>query len=39
MSISAVSSRQTLAAQDTQASYTIQRGDTLSAIARQHGVS
>lgn len=39
MSISAVSSRQTLASQETQASYTIQRGDTLSAIARQHGVS
>ncbi|HVI58228.1 MAG TPA: LysM peptidoglycan-binding domain-containing protein [Luteimonas sp.] len=39
MSISAVSQRQTLAAQDAQANYTIQRGDTLSAIARQHGVT
>jgi len=39
MTISAVSSRQTSAPQDTQASYTIQRGDTLSAIAKQHGVS
>ena len=39
MTISAVASRQTAASQDTQASYTIQRGDTLSAIAKQHGVS
>ncbi len=39
MSISAVSQRQTLAAQDSQPTYTIQRGDTLSAIARQHGIS
>jgi spore coat assembly protein SafA len=39
MSISPVSSHRNPAASDSQAHYNIQHGDTLSAIARQNGVS
>jgi LysM repeat protein len=39
MSISPVSSHSNAAASNTQASHTIQHGDTLSAIARENGVS
>jgi LysM repeat protein len=39
MSISAVTARQSVAAQDQASTYTIQRGDTLSAIAARNGVS
>ena len=39
MSVSAVSSQRAVTAQPSHNEYTIQRGDTLSAIAARHGVS